>query len=128
LLADRPELLDGDHLGAVDVNRIGVQLPLNLTFAILKLAHVHRELALLIGADHEGISADGLTTSAEGLVFGLFDELELELVAAPPRLLVEAEDPGLGFKTLIEGKRQSNPILTGGAVRATGSGQPKPLA
>jgi hypothetical protein len=25
-------------------------------------------------------------------------------------------------------KRQSNPILTGGAVRATGSGQPKPLA
>jgi hypothetical protein len=35
-------------------------------------------------------------------VFGLLDQLKLELVAAPPSLLVGAGDAGLGFKTLVE--------------------------
>jgi len=40
-------------------------------------------------------------------VFGVFDKLELEFVAAPPRLLVRAEHLGLRLKTLIEDDKAS---------------------
>ena len=102
LLADRAQFLDDDHFGAVDVDRIVIKLPLDLALAVLILADVHRELALLLGTGHKGVSSDGLTTPAQSLELGFLDELELELIAALPGLLTRANDWGFGPKTLVK--------------------------
>ena len=69
-------------------------------------------VALLIGCACESLADGGASTSKEGVLAELLPDGDWRLLAKP----------------LFNGKRQSNPILTGGAVRATGSGQPKPLA